>query len=384
MLKIFINILFLYITVTLLGQPNIAYLKKALIKIETIKTAQYNCRYFENSSQEPMWEFYEQIFVNSNDTFAGASFAFAEMSQTEVLRYCYDGKFLVNYDWDSKTVEIDSIYKDTKNAPMPPVYVWVKRLLKFTVENHKDIIITANHYLDSSVVHIRIPNCNIEFGYEKPFYVKDVEEKESNYTIWFKPDLLPYKFKREMPYQTIEWHCSNIEISETENNDYNALLQIPIDFEIQGQETKISKTGELIGTKAKNWKLAQIHGDSISLSNFKNKVLVIQFTGIGCGACTQSIPFIKQIVEENKGENFEFISIETWNSSLGRMEKYAAINKFNFKFLKSTKVLIEAYKIDAVPTFFILDKNHEIKKIIVGYSKDKIETKIREAIKELL
>ena len=50
----------------------------------------------------------------------------------------------------------------------------------------------------------------------------------------------------------------------------------------------------------------------------------------------------------------------------------------------STDEVTRDYKITSVPAFFILDKNHVIKKIINGYGEGTTDKEIRDAIEKML
>jgi thiol-disulfide isomerase/thioredoxin len=116
----------------------------------------------------------------------------------------------------------------------------------------------------------------------------------------------------------------------------------------------------------------------------RGKVLLIQFTGVGCGPCHQSVPFLKELVEEYKTSDFEFLSIETWSNNMEGLKRYQQINEFNFKFLKSTDEVTKSYGVTSVPVFFVIDENRIIREVIKGYSVENTDKKIKESINKYL
>ena len=70
---------------------------------------------------------------------------------------------------------------------------------------------------------------------------------------------------------------------------------------------------ELTGKKALDWILTDSENNSVALKDFKSKVLMIEFTGIGCGPCHSAIPFLKQLVTDYKITDFELTGIEAWS-----------------------------------------------------------------------
>ena len=124
--------------------------------------------------------------------------------------------------------------------------------------------------------------------------------------------------------------------------------------------------------------------NDVSLSDLKGKVLLIQFTGVGCGPCHHSIPFLKKLTEEYKAKDFEFVSIETWSNNIEGLKRYQQRNGLNFKFLKSTDDITKTYGITSVPTFLVIDENRIIRKIIKGYSKEVTDNEIKKSIDKYL
>ena len=123
----------------------------------------------------------------------------------------------------------------------------------------------------------------------------------------------------------------------------------------------------------------------VSLTEFKGKILLLQFTGIGCGPCQASIPFLKEIKEKYSKDKFDLIAIETWARKPHSLQNYSKKNELNYNLLSGTDDVVKDYQTGgAAPVFFILDKEQNIKKIIRGYSEEGTRKEITEAISELL
>lgn len=166
---------------------------------------------------------------------------------------------------------------------------------------------------------------------------------------------------------------------------YNANEYYPTHFEIvQFKRERQKPKNDLVGRKASDWILNDIDCKDVNLSDLKSKVLLVQFTGVVCGPCHLSIPFLKQLVEDYKEKDFEFISIETWSNNIEGLKRYEQKNSFNFKFLESTDEVTKSYNVYSVPTFFIIDGNRIIRKVINGYSKENTDNEIKESIDKYL
>ena len=141
---------------------------------------------------------------------------------------------------------------------------------------------------------------------------------------------------------------------------------------------------DLTNKKAPDWNLFDSDNKLISLKNINSKVILIQFTGIGCGFCHLSVPFLKNLVNEYATDDLCIVAVETWSNNPEVIKRYISNNKLNYKYLLSTDENKKQYQISAVPVFFILDNDLIIRKIIKGYSKDSTDKEIRDAIKELI
>jgi thiol-disulfide isomerase/thioredoxin len=113
--------------------------------------------------------------------------------------------------------------------------------------------------------------------------------------------------------------------------------------------------------------LIDYNNRSIALKDLKNKVLIIEFTGIGCVPCHAPTPLIKQLVTDYKDKDLGFICIETWSSDIEGLKRYHKNNELNYNLLKGNEETIKSYQVNGVPSFFILDKNGIIRKAIQGY-----------------
>ena len=111
---------------------------------------------------------------------------------------------------------------------------------------------------------------------------------------------------------------------------------------------------------------------------------MIQFTSVSCGPCKASIPFLNKLTSAYDKKDFDFVAIECSANSLRALQFYQNKNAINYKFLKSTKVVLKDYGIGGFPVFFILDKNRVIKKMFNGYGEITTDKKIKDTIDELL
>jgi len=377
------------------GQSKNEYLKTVLNNLNQIKSATYYST--ESASapgdtitfSEPRTLFVKE-FVNPADSFVGASYIQYKNTDTNKIDGFYDGVVKGEFDWDKQTVEIDSF----KNYPYPfrivyiPFYTRTTSIINYALTT-KDYIKTVIKDLGDSVqFSLFVYDKNIEFV-TKPYYYVSEEPgiaKISQYDVWIrKSDNLPFRMRRKMSHQTSFETCSDVRLNTSQNMVFRSRDYFPKNFSVVVlKRGKKKYKSDLVGKTAPDWILKGIDGNSVKLGDLTSKLLMIQFTGVGCGPCHQSLPFLKQLVSDYKDKNFEFVSIETWSNNIEGLKRYQQMNGFNFKFLKSEPSVTKNYNITSVPTFFILDENRIIRKVLNGYGKGTTDKEIRDTIDELL
>ncbi len=374
------------------GQELTETLKKALIQLEEISTASY---YYSMtfSAPEDTLAFstrrsYVNMYVDTTNKYIGAKYSESDIDNHDEYDMCYDGTYKIRFDWTNRNVKIDTMTDKIYGRPMSPFFIRAKELIKYALNHLDSSEVKLNEFQDSTSITFYFRNKIIEFPWVGPFITKS-EGKNSRYELVLNKNFLPYKLRRKMPHQTSWEICTDIQISNHLDLDFNfsAIQQIPTDFEIKGRERKegVERVEyELEGTIAPDWKLKEVYGDSVSLNEIKQKVILMQFTGIGCGYCHASIPFLKKLADDYRDKDFELISVETWSDNVAGIERYKVKNEMNYRFLVSKKEIKDKYKIQTVPSFFVIDDQRVIKKVIVGYIKGETEKEIIKTIDDML
>jgi len=128
------------------------------------------------------------------------------------------------------------------------------------------------------------------------------------------------------------------------------------------------KVRKVFGTqKRKDFALKDIGGQTVSLSSFKNKVIVLVFWATWCIPCRVSFSEMNEIVNNYKNSpDVVFLFIDTWeNKSLVKSQEEAKFfldkNNYDFKVLLDEKNKVaEEYQVNSIPSHLIIDKKGEI------------------------
>jgi thiol-disulfide isomerase/thioredoxin len=112
--------------------------------------------------------------------------------------------------------------------------------------------------------------------------------------------------------------------------------------------------------------LPLLNGTNISLSQFKGKVVFLNFWATWCGPCRSEMPSMEAVYQKMKNRGFEILAVnlgESKNKVSAFMNEY----KLNFQAVLDEKnVTGSYYNVQAIPTTYIIDRRGLIIARLVG------------------
>lgn len=372
------------------------YLKIVLNKLEKVESASYSSAKEgwapgDTAASVIMNQFIKE-YNNPIDTTIGASFVSLQQKDTTQMTFCYDGKMRAVVYEDDKTIAIDSftIRKLPFRPLNPPFFNRAKNIIKYALETEDSISIKMEETKESVYCRITIfEDQQVEF-FGKACYMKknpyNFGETTSKYEIWIdKSTDLPFKIRREMSHNISVERISNVSLNKIKIENFKASNYFMANYAIAsfGSGNKTEKRNNIIGKVAPAWVLQNASANSIALKDLKSKVVMIQFTSVSCGPCRASIPFLNQLTASYKKDDFDFVAIECTSKSLNALKNYQNKNAINYKFLLSTKNVLDEYIIKSFPVFFFLDKDLIIRKVINGYGAGTTDAEIKDIIDKM-
>jgi len=134
-------------------------------------------------------------------------------------------------------------------------------------------------------------------------------------------------------------------------------------------------------TSVPDFTLTSLDGESITLSNLKGKVVLVDFWATWCPPCTASIPVLIDLYNNlnEKGLVVLGISIEEPTTLM----KYREKAQISYPILLGNNDVAKAYNVQYIPTMVIIDKKGRISKRQVGFAPE-LKSKLVSYVDSLL
>ncbi|RYG37144.1 TlpA family protein disulfide reductase [bacterium] len=129
------------------------------------------------------------------------------------------------------------------------------------------------------------------------------------------------------------------------------------------------------GKVAPDFKALTPKGKPIKLSDFKGKVVLLDFWATWCGPCQAAMPGLQKIYNGVKSQGVVVLSINVWDAK-GPFDDWIAENsgkKYTFTFAYDSadrdmkkSIASAKYGVSGIPTMFVIDRAGKIRATIVG------------------
>jgi peroxiredoxin len=112
---------------------------------------------------------------------------------------------------------------------------------------------------------------------------------------------------------------------------------------------------------APDFTLKDASGTPVKLSDYKGKVVLLNFWATWCGPCAMEIPWFMEFEQQYKSKGFAVLGVSMDDDGWTSVKPYIAEHKVNYRVLLGNDSVSQMYGgLDALPTTFILDRDGRI------------------------
>jgi peroxiredoxin len=151
----------------------------------------------------------------------------------------------------------------------------------------------------------------------------------------------------------------------------------------------------MLNDKAPDFVLKDINGKTVSLADYKGKVLILDFWATWCVPCRESFPATQKVLNKYKDDpavSFLFIDTrEKTDNYVDLIKKFLDENHYTFKVVLDEKgpdgiqnKMYKQYVMPGIPTKFIIDKNGVIRFKVIGFNPNLTEEDIMKELSEMI
>jgi len=139
---------------------------------------------------------------------------------------------------------------------------------------------------------------------------------------------------------------------------------------------------EVRSEPAPAWKLQDINGKTVQLSDFKGKVVVLDFWATWCPPCRAEIPHFVELQKQYQSQGVVVVGVSLDQGGPGVVSSFAKQQNINYPVVMGNDDVAKAYgNIEAIPTTFVIDPSGNIVGRHEGFTdKSVFEDEIKKAL----
>ena len=134
---------------------------------------------------------------------------------------------------------------------------------------------------------------------------------------------------------------------------------------------------------APDFTLDSVTGENITLSDFKGKVVLVDFWATWCGPCLQTIPELVRLHENYSDKGLVLLGVSMDTMAQGNddeLKKFIASFNIKYHVMRDDGVVSDAYYGNsplAIPTMHIINREGKIVRTITGFEPGEAEKTIK-------
>jgi thiol-disulfide isomerase/thioredoxin len=138
---------------------------------------------------------------------------------------------------------------------------------------------------------------------------------------------------------------------------------------------KVAKSG---GSMAPDFTLQELSGKSVTLSDMKGKVVLLEFWATWCPPCRASIPGIERLHEKYKNKGVVVLAVSLDEGGWDGVQSFVKEHGIQYTVLKGNDDVGAKYQVRSIPMLLVIDKEGKIMRRYLGFGSDEdVESDIK-------
>jgi peroxiredoxin len=109
---------------------------------------------------------------------------------------------------------------------------------------------------------------------------------------------------------------------------------------------------------APDFALKDANGASVKLSDYRGKVVLLNFWATWCGPCGLEIPWFTEFEQQYKSKGFEVVGVSMDEEGWSAIKPYVTARNINYRIVLGNDSVAQLYGgVDSLPTTFIIDRD---------------------------
>lgn len=124
---------------------------------------------------------------------------------------------------------------------------------------------------------------------------------------------------------------------------------------------------------APNFSLKDADGKVVKLSDYKGKVVLLNFWATWCGPCKIEIPWFIEFEQNYRDKGFAVLGVAMDEEGWAAVKPYVAAHKVNYRMVIGDDMTAQMYGgVDSLPTSFLIDREGRTAAVHVGLVSKKV------------
>lgn len=359
-------------------------LKQVSKKINSLKSISYDIKRelnysSENYHNETNWTVYFNF--KSADTIIG----FKYQIENKTAKQVFNGTEEFEIDKKAKTLKIN--YQPDQISLSNPSAFYNSII---TLKNVLPLIISDKTMIKTAVdTTINNTSCYLITLYLNKRRIQNLgtgfDDMTTQYNFIYK---IFINKKNDLPFEVLQVNNINNDFIKTSFTNFNTDVQEPAElswfYSTYSADYRPFAQKEIpqllsVGSIAPNWILSIYNkNENMSLSQFKGKVILLDFWIKNCGPCIESAPHLNALQEKFRNKKFKILSINAYDLKKD-ITWFCKKHKINYEVLMNGNSIAEKYGVPGFPSIFLIDKKGKVL-YSGGFDKMKIEELIERTL----